>query len=63
MEINRKNSFIVLGTITFAIVIYLGLSNLNHVASGISIVINLMMPFIIGCVIAFIFNVIMNFLE
>jgi len=63
LEFNKKNIKHLLGIITFAIVLFWALQNLQSVASFTSTLLGLLAPFIIGLSLAFIINVPMKVLE
>ncbi|MDF2543577.1 MAG: family transporter [Herbinix sp.] len=63
MELNKSNIKKLLGIITFAILLYVGLQNLNLVMNNIAAVFGLIFPFLLGAAIAFILNVPMRSIE
>lgn len=59
----KKISKWLIGTFTCCILIYLGISHINNVASAVAWLLTLVKPLIIGVVLALIFNVPMSFFE
>lgn len=59
----KKISFWIIGIITTCILFFLCVQNINVVGKSIKWVINLISPLLIGCAIALILNVPMNFFE
>ena len=63
MELNKKNIKKILWIITFAIVLFSILQNMEKVSSVVRIAVGLLSPLLIGLCIAFVFNVPMRFIE
>lgn len=63
MDLNKTNIKKLLGIITFAILLYVGLQHLNYVGAFFAAVFELIFPFLLGGGIAFILNVLMRDLE
>ena len=63
MELNKDNIKKILGLITFAILLYVGLQNLVLVIGAVYFVFNLIFPFVLGAAIAFVINVPMKAVE
>lgn len=63
MELNKNNIKKLLGIITFAILLYVGLQHLDLVMNFLSAVFALIFPFVLGGAIAFILNVLMSAIE
>lgn len=63
MEFNRKNMKSLMLLIAFGIVLFLGLQNIAILFGAVRTVLHLLLPFIIGGVIAFILNVPMRAIE
>lgn len=63
MNLNRQNLKNIMSLIAFAVLLYVGLQNLDIVLGGVAFVWRLLFPFILGGAIAFILNVPMNFLQ
>lgn len=63
MELNKSNIKKILGIITFAVLLYVGLQRLDVVWSFLMSAFNLVFPFLLGAAIAFILNVLMRALE
>lgn len=63
MEFNRKNMQSMLLLITFGVVLFLGLQNASWLLGALYKLFRLLLPFIIGSVIAFILNVPMRAIE
>lgn len=63
MNLNRENIKKLMGLITFAVLLYVGLQNTKMVAGALRYVVGLLAPFLIGGCIAFILNVPMRFFE
>ncbi|WP_434309921.1 AI-2E family transporter [Hominifimenecus sp. rT4P-3] len=57
MEFNRKTIRVLMGLISFAIVLYVSLQNLGAVARGLSWLLGVFSPLFIGFAIAFVLNV------
>ena len=62
-ENNKRLTKWLIGIIAACILIYLGVQNIGSVASAVSWVMGLVMPLLIGCAIALILNVPMQFFE
>ena len=63
MDLNRKNVKKILLIVSFAIVLFLGLQNLDNIYTFCKVVFSLLSPFLMGLCIAFILNVPMKFIE
>ena len=63
MEFSKKNIKIILGIITFGIVLFTVSQNLTAVAGFLSGIGKILAPVIVGFCLAFILNIIMNFFE
>ena len=63
MELNKENMKKIRWLIAFAVLLYLGVQNLNIVISTAKVFLGFLFPFIIGFGIAFILNVPMKFIE
>lgn len=63
MEFNRKNLQQLMFLIAFGIVLFWGLQNISLLVAGIRTIFRFLMPFLIGCMIAFIINVPMRAVE
>ena len=63
MEFSKKNIKIILGIITFGIVLFTVSQNLTAVAGFLSGVLKILAPVIVGFCLAFILNILMNFFE
>ena len=63
MEFSKKNIKIILGIITFGIVLFTVSQNLTSVAGFLSGFIKILAPILIGFCLAFILNIVMNFFE
>ena len=63
MELDKKTTKKILLIITFSILIFLGIQNINYVAKTISALFKIIFPFILGGCIAFVLNVPMRALE
>ena len=63
MEFNRKNMKQLMILVAFGIILFLGLQNVSLWASAIRTVFRFLLPFLIGCMIAFIINVPMRAIE
>lgn len=63
MEFSKKNIKIILGIITFGIVLFTASQNLTAVAGFLSGVLKILAPVIVGFCLAFILNIVMNFFE
>lgn len=63
MEISKETMKKILYLITFAVILYLGVRNMNIVLEYIGVIWGLFFPFILGGGIAFVINVPMKFIE
>ena len=63
MELNKENMKKIRWLIAFAVLLYLGVQNLDIVISTAQVLLGFLFPFIIGFGIAFILNVPMKFIE
>ena len=63
MEFSKKNIKIILGLITFGIVLFAISQNLTAVAGFLSGIVKILAPVIVGFCLAFILNIVMNFFE
>ncbi len=63
MEFSKKNIKIILGIITFGIVLFTASQNLTAVAGFLSGILKILAPVIVGFCLAFILNIVMNFFE
>lgn len=63
MEFSKKNIKIILGIITFGIVLFTVSQNLTAVAGFMSGLLKILAPVIVGFCLAFILNIVMNFFE
>ena len=63
MEFKKENLKNCMYLILFAVLLYVGLQNLNVVLDFLMRVIGLFLPFIVGAGIAFVLNVPMKFIE
>ncbi len=63
MEFNRKKMYQMMMLIAFGIVLFLGLQNIYLLTGVVQTIFRFLMPFFIGCVIAFIVNVPMRAIE
>lgn len=63
MDLNRRNVKKILLIIAFAIVLFLGLQNIDNIYTFCKVVFSLLSPFLMGLCIAFILNVPMKFIE
>lgn len=57
IELNSKNMKKIMGLITFAVILYWGLQNLNIVEEVFSTIFRVIFPFILGLCIAFVLNI------
>ncbi len=57
IELNNKNMKKIIGIVTFAIVLYWGLQNLNIVGDVFTTIFKVIFPFILGFCIAFVLNI------
>lgn len=63
VELNRDNMKKIMGLITFAVLLYLGIQHLDPVMVFLGEIIGILYPFIIGGAMAFVLNVPMSFIE
>lgn len=63
MELNKENMKKIRYLIAFAVLLYLGVQNINILGECIRIIWGFLFPFILGAAIAFILNVPMRFIE
>lgn len=63
MEFSKKNVKIILGIITFGIILFTISQNLSAVAGFLSGLVKILAPVIVGFCLAFILNILMNFFE
>ncbi len=63
MEFNRKKMYQLMALIAFGIVLFLGLQNIHMLNGVIQTAVRFLLPFLIGCVIAFVVNVPMRAIE
>lgn len=63
MELNRKKMYQMMALIAFGIVLFLGLQNIHTLSGVIQTAVRFVLPFLIGCVIAFVVNVPMRAIE
>ncbi len=63
MDFNKNNIKIMLGLITFAILLFVGVQNIGIVIGVISSILKLIFPFVLGAGIAFVLNVPMSGIE
>lgn len=63
MEIKINNKKTVMFIIAFAILLYWGLNHFPVILDGVSIIVGVLSPFLLGAAIAFILNVPMRFIE
>lgn len=63
MEFNKKNTKKILLLITFGIFLYWGLQNLEKIGEAMSFLYQLLFPFILGLVMAFVINIPMSVIE
>ena len=63
MDLNKNNIKKILGIITFAILLFVGIQNINAIWRFLSSLIGLIFPFLLGGGIAFILNVPMRSIE
>lgn len=57
IELNSKNMKKIIGLITFAVILYWGLQNLNIIEEVFSTIFRVIFPFILGLCIAFVLNI------
>lgn len=63
MDLNRRNVKKIMFIVAFAIVLFLGLQNIDNIYTFFKVVFSLLSPFLMGLCIAFILNVPMKFIE
>ena len=63
MELNKETMKKVRWLIAFAVLLYVGMQNLNVILKYVKVVWGLLLPFIVGGTMAFVLNVPMSFLE
>ena len=63
MEFNHKKMYQLMGLIAFGIVLFLGLQNIPVLTGVLRTTVRFLLPFLIGCVIAFVVNVPMRAIE
>lgn len=63
IELNKGNIKKIIGIITFTVLLYVGLSNVESILKILQILLGLFAPFLIGGCIAFILNVPMRYIE
>ncbi|MGB4659310.1 MAG: AI-2E family transporter [Mobilitalea sp.] len=63
MDLNKSNMKKILGVITFAVLLYVGVQHINLVGQFIGSIFSLIFPFVLGAGIAFILNVPMRAIE
>lgn len=63
MEFHRKKMYQLMGLIAFGIVLFLGLQNIHLLTGVLQTAVRFLLPFLIGCVIAFVVNVPMRAIE
>ena len=63
MDLNKKNMKNIMLLIIFAVLFYVGVQRIESVAAGISFVVSIVFPFLLGAAMAFILNVPMSFME
>ncbi|MDD7219060.1 MAG: AI-2E family transporter [Clostridia bacterium] len=63
MNLSKDNMKKIYGLVTFTVLLYLCVRNLNVVIDAVETVFGFLFPFILGCGIAFILNVPMKFIE
>lgn len=63
MDLNKKNMKNIMLLIVFAVLFYVGVQRIESVAAGLSFVISIVFPFLLGAAMAFILNVPMSFME
>ena len=63
MEFNHKKMYQLMGLIAFGIVLFLGLQNIHVLTGVLRTMVRFLLPFLIGCVIAFVVNVPMRAIE
>lgn len=63
MNLNKENMKKIYGLIAFAVLLYLGVQNINVVLKYVGLVWGLLLPFVVGGAMAFVLNVPMSFIE
>lgn len=63
MDLNKKNMKNIMLLIVFAVLFYVGVQRIESVAAGVSFVVSIVFPFLLGAAMAFILNVPMSFME
>ena len=63
MELNKENMKKIRWLITFAVILYVGMQNLDVVLKYVKVLWGLLLPFVIGGAMAFVLNVPMAFIE
>lgn len=63
MDLNKKNMKNIMLLIVFAVLFYVGIQRVESVAAGLSFVVSMVFPFLLGAAVAFILNVPMSFME
>ena len=63
MELNKENMRKIRWLIAFAVLLYLGIQNLAVVLKYVKLLWGLLLPFVLGCAMAFVLNVPMSFIE
>lgn len=63
MDLNKKNMKNIMLLIVFAVLFYVGIQRVESVAAGLSFVVSIVFPFLLGAAMAFILNVPMSFME
>lgn len=63
MDLNKKNMKNITLLIVFAVLFYVGVQRIESLAAGLSLLIGIIFPFILGGAIAFVLNIPMRFFE
>lgn len=63
MEFNHKKMYQMMALVAFGIVLFLGLQNIHLLTGVIKTAVRFLLPFLVGCVIAFVVNVPMRAIE
>ena len=63
MAFDKKNVKVILFVVFLSILFFCGLQKINVIINFIKLIVDIMMPFIVGCAIAFVFNVPMKRIE
>lgn len=63
MEFNRKNMYHLMLLIAFGIILFVGLQNITLIFGVVQTIFGLLLPFLVGCAVAFIINVPMRAIE